>query len=115
MAASESIQALFERLQNGASARTVYGEPVTAEGRTVIPVARVGYGFGAGSGTGKKGEEEDEKGGEGFGGGGCAAARPVGVVEITRDGTRFIHFGLGLKLLGAALVGYLFGSIFRRR
>jgi uncharacterized spore protein YtfJ len=113
MAASESIQALFERLQNGASARTVYGEPVTAEGRTVIPVARVGYGFGAGSG--KKGQEEGEQEEEGFGGGGCAAARPVGVVEITRDGTRFIHFGLGLKLLGAALVGYLFGAIFRRR
>ncbi len=44
---------ITDKLQTSASVKTVYGEPVTAEGKTIIPVARVRYGFGAGGGTGK--------------------------------------------------------------
>ena len=49
-----SIQGLFknisERVQSTASVKAIYGEPISAEGKTIIPVARVAYGFGAGVG-----------------------------------------------------------------
>ena len=107
-------QSIVERLQASASVKTIYGDPLTAEGKTIIPVARVGYGFGAGFGTGKKGETENE-GGEGAGGGGGVAASPVGVVEITKEDTRFIPVGEETRLLGALLVGLFLGLLFARR
>ncbi len=76
------FRTLVDRMQG---ARLCYGEPVTAEGRTVITVARVsargGLGLGAGSGEGE---------GEGGGGGGKLSATPVGFIEVTADGTRFV-------------------------
>lgn len=70
-------KSIMERLQASAGVKTIYGDPVTAEGKTVIPVARVRYGFGAGFGSGRNGETKTE-GGEGAGGGGYVAARPIG-------------------------------------
>ena len=66
-------------------------------------MARVAYGFGGGSG--KKANEGDEGGG----GGGGVSASPVGVVEITENGTRFISFTMGKKLAAASLIGLLAG------
>jgi len=107
-------QSIVERLQASASVKTVYGEPVAAEGKTIIPVARVAYGFGAGSGSGGKGEAEKEAG-EGAGGGGGVAATPVGVVEITKEDTRFIPVGEEIKVVGALLVGLFLGLLMARR
>ena len=50
MKVSKMLSSLGNHLRVGASVRNVYGEPVVAGGRTVIPIARVGYGFGAGGG-----------------------------------------------------------------
>ena len=76
------FRTVVDRMQG---ARLCYGDPVSAEGRTVIPVARVsargGLGFGAGAGEGE---------GEGGGGGGKLSATPVGFIEVTADGTRFV-------------------------
>lgn len=47
----EFFESLLERLQTGAHVKTAYGEPITTQGKTVVPVARVGYGFGGGVGT----------------------------------------------------------------
>ncbi|HUG49584.1 MAG TPA: spore germination protein GerW family protein [Terrimesophilobacter sp.] len=59
-------------------AQLAYGEPVEADGATMLPVALVSYGFGGGS---------DAEHGAGGGGGGVAI--PLGVY-VTRDGsTRF--------------------------
>ncbi len=107
-------QSIVERLQASANVKTIYGEPIAAEGKTVIPVARVAYGFGAGSGSGRKGEAETEAG-EGAGGGGCAAATPIGVVEITKEDTRFIPVGEETRLVGALLVGLFLGLLIARR
>lgn len=107
-------QSIVERLQASASVKTIYGDPVTAEGKTVIPVARVRYGFCAGSGSGKNRETEAE-GGRSAGGGGCVAASPIGVIEITKEGTRFIPVGEETRLLGALLVGLFLGLLFARR
>jgi uncharacterized spore protein YtfJ len=110
----EYSKSIIDRLQASASVKTVYGEPVTAEGKTIIPVARVGYGFGAGFGAGKNRETEAE-GGASTGGGGGVGASPVGVIEITEEGTRFIPVGEETRLLGALLVGLFLGLLFARR
>jgi uncharacterized spore protein YtfJ len=105
-------KSIVERLQTSASVKTVYGDPVTAEGKTVIPVARVGYGFGVGFGPGTNGETKTEAGG---GGGGGVAATPIGVVEITKEDTRFIPVGEETRLVGAFLVGIFLGLLFAKR
>ena len=113
-----SIQQLFssfaERLQSSASVKTVYGDPMVVEGKTIIPVARVAYGFGGGSGT-RKSDAESEGGQEGGGGGGGVSASPVGVVEITPEGTRFIPFEDRKKLAAVLLIGLLLGVRLGRR
>jgi uncharacterized spore protein YtfJ len=92
------VQAVLDALadlREKANVNFVFGEPVTAGGRTVIPVARVAYGFrmgvryetGAGEGTaGEKNAEEISGAGRGSGGG--VMARPLAVVEVTPDATR---------------------------
>jgi uncharacterized spore protein YtfJ len=82
----ELVATISERLKASADVKVVYGEPQVIEGKTIIPVAVASYGFGAGagSGTGPQGE------GGGAGGGGGMRVKPVGVVEITAERTRFI-------------------------
>lgn len=96
---------LGERFGQSASVKTVYGDPVTADGRTVLPIARVFYSFGGGGGRGPK----DKEGGGG-GGGGMVAAWPSGALEVTPEGTRFVGIHDG-KLLGIALAsGVVLGA-----
>lgn len=108
--AESLVTKLGERLAATANARNVYGEPVTAHNRTIIPVAKVGYGVGAGSGrrTGQDG---------GTGGGGGVGARPLGYIEITNEGTRYVAFTTPKKIIGAAVAafaaGLLLGSVRR--
>ena len=45
MSLKEVFDTIIERLNGGASVRAVYGEPVEAQGKTIIPVAKVMYGF----------------------------------------------------------------------
>jgi uncharacterized spore protein YtfJ len=123
MSARTLIEGAVEHLQTSASVKTVYGAPITAEGKTVIPVAKVAYGFGAGSGSGthqkKAGNGKQPVEGEGEGAGGGVTARPVGVVEISEAGTKFVQFGAMKKLAFTALIGAgiggLVGWIFGRR
>jgi uncharacterized spore protein YtfJ len=77
-------------LREKANVNACFGEPVTVEGRTIIPVARVGYGLGmaVGQGPTAEGEEESTEKMGGGGGGGGMAATPLGVIEVTSKGTR---------------------------
>ena len=74
------FKSISQRLQTSATVKTVYGDPVVAEGKTIIPVARVRFGFGAGFGEGDtrgegvSGNAEADQGGDGGGG----EVRPVG-------------------------------------
>ena len=67
--------------------KTVVGDPLTIEGRTIIPLICAGFGFGAGGGSGK-GEARQK--GEGAGGatGGGAWIRPVAVIIIDQQEVR---------------------------
>lgn len=81
VAAAPLLERLAERLSGRATVRTVFGEPVVAEGVTVVPVARVTFGLGGGGGR----ERAAAKTGEGLGAGGGTHARPAGFIEI-REG-----------------------------
>jgi uncharacterized spore protein YtfJ len=87
----ERLLDTFGALREGANVNACFGEPVTIEGRTVIPVAKVGYGFGAGAGQGPMAEAEEgmeNAATGGSGGGGGMSSSPLGVVEVTARGTR---------------------------
>jgi uncharacterized spore protein YtfJ len=72
---------LLGKVRESFTVRTVIGEPVTQDGLTVIPVAKINGGGGGGGGT-KPGTSGEESGtGVGFG----ISSRPVGVFVI-KDG-----------------------------
>jgi hypothetical protein len=50
MMIGDVLNAITERLHSTAHVKTIYGEPIVAEGKTIIPVAEVKYGFGGGGG-----------------------------------------------------------------
>ena len=109
MAVHELMRDVEQTVAASASVKNIFGEPIQHNGRTVIPVARVAYGFGGGGGSGKLPE------GEGGGAGVGVVALPVGVVDISDDGTRYISFSSDKKLLGAFVVGAFAGLFLLRR
>ena len=108
-AAQQFLDPIVERLQQSASVKSVYGDPIESTDHTVVPVARIAYGFG--SGGGENGEDKES----GFGAGGGLAAKPVGALEITDGGTRFVRFDEPRRTLVAFVVGLLVGLRFGRR
>jgi len=46
------LQSLHESLSTRAQVKSVFGEPIIAGDKTIIPVAKVAYGFGGGTGSG---------------------------------------------------------------
>lgn len=109
------LQSLKESILAEANVKAIYGEPVSAQGKTVIPVAKIMYGYGGGAGTGGVGNTSAK--GEGGGGGVGVRAIPVGVVEIGEQQTRFVPIADHKRLGGAVLVGIGLGMWlgFRRR
>jgi len=78
---TDILKTITTEMQKSLSPRTAVGDPITVEGRTIIPLMSVGMGFGAGSGKGK----ENEPGGAGGGGLGM---KPIAVVIIDQQGVR---------------------------
>jgi uncharacterized spore protein YtfJ len=76
--ATALLERLAERLGGKASVTAVFGEPVVADGVTVIPVAAASFGFGGGTGR-----EAVTAGTRDGGGGGGVVTRPLGFIEIT--------------------------------
>jgi uncharacterized spore protein YtfJ len=97
------LQSLKEGILGQASVKTIYGEPVSAHGKTIIPVAKVMYGYSAGAGTG--GVSDTSARGEGGGGGGGVRVVPLGVVEVSEQQTRFVPISDRRKLTGALRAG----------
>ena len=104
----EFVQSIVDRLHATGNVKTVFGEPIEAKGRTIIPVAKIAYGFGGGTCGNAKSDSESDRGGQGIGGG--IFVRPAGVLEIRDDVTEFIPFGGKKKLIGAVLLGLFLGA-----
>ncbi|WP_219689587.1 GerW family sporulation protein [Streptomyces anatolicus] len=79
-----ALERLAEEIGERAAGAVVFGDAVTAEGVTVIPVAEVGCGFGLGP-TPVSSDGADASGGLQVGGAGGLRARPRGFIEI-KDG-----------------------------
>src|SRR5450755_5051145 len=101
------LQSLKESILSQANVKAIYGEPIAAHGKTVIPVAKIMYGYGAGAGTGGVGDTSAR--GEGGGGGGGARVIPLGVIEVSEQQTRFVPITSRKKLAGVWLAGIGFG------
>jgi uncharacterized spore protein YtfJ len=99
----ETVDRLTRSFQDRLSARTAYSDPVEAHGVTVVPVAKIRFGFGGGGGGGtgtapaKNGgameavEQVVQSGsGGGGGGGGGGAVSPIGFIEISDAGARWV-------------------------
>jgi len=99
------LEEVFKAIVEHAGAKTVYGEPVSVNGKTVLPVATIRYGFGGSSGG--KGSNWEHGGG----GGGGLVAKPLGVVEITQSQTRFIPICSSRTLLLAVGLGVCIGLL----
>jgi uncharacterized spore protein YtfJ len=113
MNATDLLQKMSETLGSTATVRSVFGEPIHAYGRTIVPVAKVAYAFGGGFGAGK--HSGSDRQGEGGGGGGGVRAFPAGVLEITENNTRFVPF-LDLKWLAVVFTaGATLGALIGRR
>lgn len=75
---------LLGKAQDAATVNRVFGEPITREGVTVIPAARV-----TGGGGGGTGRQEGDRPGEGTGGGFGIGATPAGVFVIKEGEVRW--------------------------
>ena len=104
---SETLESVKNTITERLTARTAYSEPVTHDGVTVIPVARVMLGFGAGSGLGGEGADSGIGGGGGAGG----IVQPLGYIEVNGGGSRWVPLEPSpteLALRGIALAAVLF-------
>jgi uncharacterized spore protein YtfJ len=119
MLVQQLLQAIAGRLHSSASIHTIYGDPIETQGKPLIPVAKVAYGFGGGT-AGRNNLDTPEKPPssntlEGGGGGGGVRMVPLGIVEVTLEQTRFLPFGGGKRMFGAAAVGLILGLLIGRR
>jgi uncharacterized spore protein YtfJ len=118
MPMAEVFKSIIEPLQTSAAVKSVFGEAISGQGKTIIPVARIAYGFGGGSGKGahpNKNSDDKQTEGEAGGGGGGVVAIPLGVYEVTESATRFIPLHEHRKLLGGVLLGVSLGMVLARR
>ncbi|GAA3447449.1 spore germination protein GerW family protein [Planomonospora venezuelensis] len=75
------IMEVIDQAKDNATVSRVFGEPITREGVTVVPVAKIASGGGGGRGR----QEGGDRPGEGAGGGYGLSATPAGVFVI-KDG-----------------------------
>ncbi len=109
------IQSLGEQLTATGGAHAAFGEPVTQGERTVIPVARVACFFGGGAGGLEGATEGRSRERSGGGGGGAIAAWPIGAIEVSSEGTRFVPVTDPRRSLAAVGIGLVVGWFLGRR
>jgi uncharacterized spore protein YtfJ len=113
----EILTTLADRFSTTGKVQSVFGEPIEAHGRTIIPVARVQYGLGAGGGGENKSNAEGTAGGAGGGGG--VKVTPIGVIEVSDAGTHFIRFFdpkmTARLVVGGIIIGFLLRRALRLR
>lgn len=75
------LKASMSEIERMLSTKTVVGEPIVAEGNTIIPLSSIGFGFGAGGGFNAAGAK-----GSGTGTGGGGGVRPIAIIVANKDG-----------------------------
>ncbi len=111
MSFKEFFAPIVESLRESANVRTVYGDPISVEGKTLIPVAKAGYGFG---GSRRKGDDGGNEEGNGRVEGGVMGAAPMGFLEVSsQEETKFIKVpdNNPAKLVGALFAGFVVGAL----
>lgn len=118
------FETLAAHLEQDASVKNVYGEPIQVKGKTIIPVAKIAMGMGTGYGhkygNGKmhlpfSKSNDEEATGIGGGAGGGMIAYPQGVFEVTENKTRYIPASAFRYTLIGGLAGILFARLFMRK
>ncbi len=56
MAVEDLMKEVVTQLEKMITTKTIVGEPITAAGKTVIPISKVSFGFGSAGGEGKHGD-----------------------------------------------------------
>ena len=119
MTFQEILNNISERVQTTASVKAVHGEPIFAEGKTIIPVARVRYGFGGGGGNQRPVSDptnvDESLQQSGGGGGGGVSVDPAGFIEITAGETRYVSFDERRRIIRAVVFGLLLSIFLLRR
>ncbi|MCK4929397.1 MAG: sporulation protein [Methanosarcinales archaeon] len=88
MIVEDLLKTISEEITNMVSTKTVIGEHIIVEGKTIIPVTKVSFGFGSGGGEGKKKAGEEGTGG---GGGGGASIQPVAFLVVTPEDVQLFN------------------------
>jgi uncharacterized spore protein YtfJ len=81
----ENIEAMVSHLENMVQAKTVIGEPIVSNGKTIIPLMSVRVGFGAGGG---EGNAPQQGGGKGEGGGAGLSISPTALLIVDDSGVQ---------------------------
>ncbi|WP_292380986.1 GerW family sporulation protein [Methanosarcina sp. UBA289] len=87
MGVEATIKEIAGELEKIATTKAIVGDPITASGKTIIPISRITMGFGAGGGESKKDPES------GYGGGGGAGAKiePVAFIMLSEEEARIFR------------------------
>jgi uncharacterized spore protein YtfJ len=81
------VKTTMGEIEKMLNTKAVVGEPMTVDGKTLIPLISIGFAFGAGGGSGKMSMKQQQEGvGEGTGGGG--GVRPIAVIISDKEGVR---------------------------
>ena len=122
MSPEEIISTITDRVKDTANVKVVFGEPVTAAGVTIIPVAtvKVAGGGGGGKGRGKLPAENAEALETGMGLGLQVSAKPLGYIEVKNGAARLVPIVDVTKvavvgLVAAGLTLITFGKLSLRR
>ncbi|MGS0765250.1 GerW family sporulation protein [Syntrophomonas curvata] len=78
----DNIEALVSHLENMVQAKTVVGEPIQSNGKTVIPLLSVRVGFGTGGGEGSAPQQGV---GKGEGGGAGLSISPTALLIVDEN------------------------------
>lgn len=81
------VKTTMGEIEKMLTSKTVVGESIVVDGKTLIPLISVGFGFGAGYGTGKMATKQEQEG-NGGGTGGGAGIRPIAVIVSDAEGVR---------------------------
>ncbi|HWP95431.1 MAG TPA: spore germination protein GerW family protein [Syntrophomonadaceae bacterium] len=81
----ENIEALISRLENMAQAKTVVGDPIVSNGKTIIPLLSVRMGLGVGGGEGNAPQQGV---GKGDAGGAGLSLSPAALLIIDESGVQ---------------------------